>query len=245
MRKDIVLILGARSDIGKAVMHRFAKAGYDIELAARNADSLDKEKLDTEIRYLINVNLHNFDVLDTNSHEEFVDSLPQLPNIVICAVGYMGLQAKSEQNIVDATKVIRTNFEGPASILSVLANRFEQRGSGILVGISSVAGERGRAKNYVYGSSKAGFTVFLSGLRNRLAKSGVHVVSVLPGYVETKMTSGMDLPAKLTANPEEVANRIFTAVNKKKNIIYIKSIWQIIMIIIKIITEQIFKSLKF
>ena len=85
MTKDVVLILGARSDIGKAVMHRFAKAGYDIELAARNADSLDKEKLDTEIRYLINVNLHNFDVLDTNSHEEFVDSLPQLPNIVICA----------------------------------------------------------------------------------------------------------------------------------------------------------------
>ena len=91
---------------------------------------------------------------------------------------------------------MRSNYEGPASILAVLANRFEERGSGTLVGISSVAGERGRATNYVYGSAKAGFTAFLSGLRNRLATRGVHVVTVLPGFVATQMTEGMDLPAK-------------------------------------------------
>ena len=112
-----------------------------------------------------------------------------------------------------------------------------------MIGISSVAGERGRAKNYVYGSSKAGFTAFLSGMRNRLAKKGVHVVTVLPGFVETKMTSSLNLPMLLTVTPERVAKRIFHAFKNKKNIIYVKSIWMIIMIIIKLIPEKIFKKL--
>ena len=111
------------------------------------------------------------------------------------------------------------------------------------MGISSVAGERGRATNYVYGSAKAGFTAFLSGLRNRLAKNGVHVVTVLPGFVATKMTEGMDLPTRLTAQPEEVAKAVFKAVKRTKNTIYIKPIWWIIMVIIRLIPERLFKGL--
>ena len=156
----------------------------------------------------------------------------------------MGVQAENEREIKEASLVIRSNYEGPVSILSVLANCFEARGCGCLVGISSVAGERGRASNYVYGSAKAGFTAFLSGLRNRLAKKGVHVVTVLPGFVTTKMTEGMDLPKKLTAQPKEVANAIFNAVQKKQNIIYTRPVWRFIMIIIRNIPEQIFKRLK-
>ncbi len=106
----------------------------------------------------------------------------------------MGQQAENERDVQKAAVVIRSNFEGPASILAVLADRFDSRGHGTLVGVSSVAGDRGRATNYVYGSAKAGFTAFLSGLRNRLAKRGVHVVTVLPGFVATQMTEGMDLP---------------------------------------------------
>jgi short-subunit dehydrogenase len=155
----------------------------------------------------------------------------------------MGKQAENERDVQAAAQVMRSNFEGPTSILAVLANRFEQRGSGTLVGISSVAGERGRATNYVYGSAKAGFTAFLSGLRNRLAKNGVHVVTVLPGFVATKMTEGMDLPTRLTAQPEEVAKAVFKAVKRTKNTIYVKSMWWMIMVIIRLIPERLFKGL--
>ena len=112
---------------------------------------------------------------------KFCGSLPHQPTVAICAIGLMGVQAECELDMQAAVNLIRSNYEGPASILAVLANSFEQRGSGTLVGISSVAGERGRATNYIYGSAKAGFTAFLSGLRNRLASKGVHVVTVLPG----------------------------------------------------------------
>ena len=239
-----ILILGAHSDIAIAVAHRFAEAGYQIQLAARNINNLAADKSDIELRHQVNVTLHEFDALDTTSHSYFVEQLTILPNITVCAVGYMGVQAENEREIKEASLVIRSNYEGPVSILSLLANCFEARGCGCLVGISSVAGERGRASNYVYGSAKAGFTAFLSGLRNRLAKKGVHVVTVLPGFVTTKMTEGMDLPKKLTAQPKEVANAIFNAVQKKQNIIYTRPVWRFIMIIIRNIPEQIFKRLK-
>ena len=187
-----------------AVAHRFAKAGFNIQLAARNSKSLHDDKANLELRYQIDVTLYEFDALNISSHIDFVNNLHALPIIAVCAVGYMGGQADTEQDFHVATQVMRSNFEGPALILAALANRFEQRGSGTLVGISSVAGERGRASNYVYGSAKAGFTSFLSGLRNRLASKGVHVVTVLPGFVATKMTDGMRLPA-LTAKPDAVA----------------------------------------
>ena len=151
---------------------------------------------------------------------------------------------KNEQDIELVSNIIRSNFEGPASIFSIFANLFEQRGSGTLVGISSVAGERGRAKNYIYGSSKAGFTVFLSGLRNRLAMRGVHVVTVLPGFVATKMTNNIRLPKKITAQPAQVGRAIFNAVKKKTNIVYVSPIWRILMMIIRNIPEQIFKKMK-
>ena len=163
MSKDTALIIGARSDIAISAAHCFAKEGYDIQLAARNKSSLNADKSDIELRYQVGVSLYNFDALDIDSHEHFVSSLPKLPIVAICAVGYMGVQTKNERDLLAAVNVMRSNFEGPASILAVLANHFEQRGSGTLVGISSVAGERGRAKNYVYGSAKAGFSAFLFG----------------------------------------------------------------------------------
>lgn len=244
MSKGNVLILGARSDMAMAIAHRFAKEGYDIQLSARNADRLAADISDIELRYQVAVTQHEFDALNTASHGAFVEHLPVLPDIAVCAVGYMGEQGENERDTQAASLVMRSNYEGPASILAVLANRFEQRGSGCIVGISSVAGERGRATNYVYGSAKAGFTAFLSGLRNRLAKKGVHVVTVLPGFVATKMTAGMDLPAKLTAQPEQVAEAVLGAVLKQRNVVYVKPVWQLIMMIIRNIPEQVFKGMK-
>ncbi|WP_170479721.1 SDR family oxidoreductase [Ruegeria arenilitoris] len=244
MSEGPVLILGARSDIGMAVAHTYAALGHPIQLAARNAQDLEKAKTDLEIRHQVSVTLHEFDVVDLDSHDGFVETLPASPEIVVCAVGLLGQQENDEQDANAAVLVMRSNFEGPANILGALANRFERRGSGTLVGISSVAGERGRATNYIYGSAKAGFTAFLSGLRNRMAKKGVHVVTVLPGFVDTKMTQELDLPEKLTAQPSEVADAIERAVRKKKNIVYVKPIWAIVMFVIKAIPEAIFKRMR-
>ncbi len=239
----VVLILGARSDIGLAVAHAFAADGCPIQLAARNAESLASERDDIALRYNVGVTLHEFDALATGTHAAFVDSLPRLPEIAVCAVGLMGDQAESARDVAAAVSIMRSNYEGPASILAELANRFEMRGSGALIGISSVAGDRGRATNYVYGSAKAGFTAFLSGLRNRLGKKGVHVITVLPGFVNTRMTEGMDLPAKLTAEPQEVGAAILKAVKKGRDVIYVRPVWRLVMLVIRSIPEAIFKKL--
>ena len=244
MTKAAVLILGARSDIARAVAHRFAALGHPVQLAARNCHALQADKVDIALRYRVAVSLHEFDALDAENHAAFLDALPELPIIAVCAVGLMGDQSTSETDIAAAIHVMRSNYEGPASILAHLANRFAERGMGTLVGISSVAGDRGRATNYIYGSAKAGFTAYLSGLRNRLAKQGVHVVTVLPGFVDTQMTEGMNLPARLTASPDEVAKAVERAVAKRRNLIYVRPVWQIIMAIIRTIPEPLFKRLK-
>ena len=243
MKKKPVLILGSRSDIGNALAHKFAAAGHPLQLAARNVETLVDAKNDLEIRYEIPVTLHEFDVLTTDTHEKFVADLIELPELGICVVGLMGTQEENEQDISIACKVMRSNYEGPASIMAILAEHFLRRGTGTLVGISSVAGERGRAKNYVYGSAKAGFSAFLSGLRNRLAKKGIHVITVLPGFVATQMTDGMDLPARLTAQPEEVAQHIARAVERRKDVVYVRPIWRLIMFVIRNIPERIFKGM--
>lgn len=244
MSKGSVLLLGARSDMALAIAHRFAAAGHPIQMAARDVEDLARDRDDIALRHGVPVTVHAFDALDTTAFATFVDGLPALPEIVVCAVGAMGQQGRNERDATEATRVLRSNFEGPALILAELANRFEARGSGTLVGISSVAGERGRATNYVYGSAKAGFTAFLSGLRNRLAGRGVHVVTVLPGFVATNMTERMDLPARLTAAPEEVAQAVQRAVDRRQNIVYVRRIWQIIMLVIRNIPESVFKRLK-
>lgn len=242
MSKPAVLILGATSDIAIATAHVFAAQGHPLQLAARDIEKLEATKTDLEVRYQVPVSVQEFDVLNFESHAPFVSELSELPGIAICTIGLLGSQTDDEQNLQSARQVMQSNYEGPAHILSLLANAFEERGSGTLVGISSVAGERGRASNYIYGSAKAGFTAFLSGLRNRLSSKGVHVVSVLPGFVATKMTEGMDLPDKLTAQPDEVAAAIEHAILKKRNVIYVRPVWALIMGIIRNIPEAIFKK---
>ncbi len=244
MTKGAVLILGARSDIARAVAHRFGALGHPLQLAARHAADLGADRADLELRYGVSVTLHEFDAIAETTHAAFLDALPDLPLIAVCAVGVMGDQVQGERDIEAAVHVMRTNYVGPASVLALLANRFETRGSGCLIGISSIAGERGRATNYVYGSAKAGFTAFLSGLRNRLSHRRVRVITVLPGYVATRMTEGLDLPARLTAEPDEVAKAIQRAVARGRDIVYVRPIWWAIMIIIRNIPERVFKRLR-
>ena len=244
MSKGSILVLGGASDIGLAIAHRFAKEGFDVQLAARRPEELDRAKTDMELRYRVAVSLHAFDAVAFHAHEHFMAGLPKLPNVAVSVVGLLGDQRENETDLDAAVRVMRANYEGPATIVSVIANLFEARGSGTIIGVSSVAGDRGRATNYVYGSAKAGFTAFLSGLRNRLAKKGVHVMTVKPGFVATRMTEGMKLPPALTATPEAVADQIYSGFLKGKDVIYTKSVWRLVMAIITSIPEGIFKKLK-
>jgi short-subunit dehydrogenase len=125
-----------------------------------------------------------------------------------------------------------------------VANHYATTGKGTIAGISSVAGERGRMSNYFYGSAKAGFTAYLSGLRNRLFHRGVHVLTIQPGFAYTRMTEGMPLPKPLTAHPREIGAQVYKAIQKKKNTIYVKGMWRWIMLIIRNIPEPLFKKLK-
>ena len=244
MKGETLLVLGAKSDIGIAVAHKFAKEGYDIQLAARNSETLKLDCSDIKIRYNVDATFHELDALNLNSHKNFFSSLPKLPSIAISAVGMLGNQQENEKDIQKSIEIIRTNFEGMVSILSYLANYFQIRGTGTIIGISSVAGDRGRASNYIYGSAKAGFSAFLSGLRNRLNPYGINVITVKPGFVRTKMTAHINLPYGLTANSHTVADSIYLAYKYKKNIIYVKPIWKYIMKFIELIPESIFKRMK-
>jgi len=239
-----VLILGARSDIGRAIAHRFAEAGYNLQLAARDHQRLEADVNDYSLRYGVNSQRYEFDALAFDSHAAFYEGLSPKPEIVIYVIGLYPDQAQAEQDWALSRRILETNFVGAASILHHVANEMADKGSGTIIGISSVAGERGRAKNYVYGSAKAGLTAFLSGLRNRLSKNGVHVITVKPGFVYTAMTEGLDLPPKLTSQPEQVAKAVFKAVKRKRHVVYVLSIWRYIMLIIRNIPEGIFKKMK-
>ena len=236
-----VLIVGATSGIGRAVARRLARDGCALQLAARNAGDLAAEVQDMRPRTAAAVTAHRCDVLDADGGVSVIDTLDALPDVAVCVVGLTGDQKAAQRDGSVAERIMRTNYVGPALLMAALAERFEQRASGVLVGVSSVAGERGRASNYVYGSAKAGFSAFLSGLRNRLAGSGVHVVTVKPGYVRTRMTDGMDLPSRLTAEPDEVARAVVRAIRRRRDVVYVRRIWRAIMLVVRALPERVFK----
>ena len=238
------LVVGVTSDIGRAIAHKLAGEGCALQLAGRDTGGLNREARDLRVRAGVAVTAHRFDVLEADGGVSLLDALDPLPDLVVCVVGLLGDQKESERNGTAAARVMRTNYVGPALLMGTLAERFETRGSGVLVGVSSVAGDRGRAANYVYGSAKAGFTAFLSGLRNRLAASGVRVVTVKPGFVRTRMTDGMDLPVWMTATPGEVAEVVVQAIHRGRDVVYVRHIWRPIMLLVRSIPERMFKRMK-
>ncbi len=238
-----MLIIGAKSDIAKAVAREYAKHGYDLYLAARKINELEAFAQDIKIRTQREVKLIELDILDYKRHLAFYDMLDEKPLGVLFAVGYLGDPKRAELDFTETQKIIDTNYTGIVSLLNIIANDFEKRKSGFIIGVSSVAGDRGRKSNYIYGSAKAALTAYLSGLRNRLYASQVHVLTVKPGFVATKMTEDMDLPERLTAQPEEVASDIYKAQQKGRDILYTKWIWRWIMYIIKHIPEWKFKGM--
>ncbi len=239
-----ILILGSTSDIGHALAKEYLTNGDTIILAARNQDALNQQKKELQKKFSADhIQSIIFDGCDFGSHQGFYDSLTQKPDGVVTVMGYLGEQKVSELSFKETQTVIDSNYTGNVSILNIIANDFEKRGHGFIVGVSSVAADRGRKSNYIYGSAKAGFSAYLSGLRNRLYHSNVHVLTVHPGFVDTKMTQHLSLPKRLTATADQVAKAIYKAQSRKKNIVYVKWMWRYIMGIIRRIPEGVFKRL--
>lgn len=239
-----ILILGANSDVGYAAARLFAeKEKATIYLASRDMALLEKKAGDIKIRHQVEATPLFFDATAYDTHLAFYEGLEEKPDIVVLSFGMLGSQEHAQKDISHARDIIHTNFTGAVSILEIIASDFEKRGHGTIIALSSVAGLRGRQSNYVYGAAKGALSIYLSGLRNRLTKPGVHVITVLPGFINTKMTEGMDLPKALSAMPDQVAMDIYTAYQKKKNIIYTRWFWKWIMLIIRSIPETIFKRL--
>jgi short-subunit dehydrogenase len=239
-----VLILGATSDIAVAIAKKFADKKYALQLAARDPGQLAPIRSDIAIRYETTCTVHRFDATNFSSHREFFERLDPKPDITVCVFGVMEDEERAFSDFDLTRRMIDTNYTGAVSILNIAAQYYSGQKKGFIVGISSVAGERGRQSKLIYGSAKAAFSAYLSGLRNLLFKDNVHVVSVKPGFVYTRMTEDLKLPAPLTAQPSEVADAVYKAVMKKSNTVYVKWMWRWIMLIIRNIPEPVFKKLK-
>ncbi len=241
-----VLVLGATSAMAQATVRLLAARGASLYLVGRNTERLEAVAQDARTRGAAKVATEALDLDDVAQHEALVErattALGGLDGALL-AHGILGNQEASQRAYAEAEKVFRTNFLSAVSLLTPLANRFEAQKAGTLVVISSVAGDRGRQSNYIYGASKGALSVFLQGLRNRLARSGVAVVTVKPGFVDTPMTADMKKNA-LFASPEKVARGILRAADKRRNEVYLPGFWRLIMFIIRSIPEGLFKRLK-
>ena len=246
-RSESVLILGATSAIAGALAREFAAHKFDLVLGGRDHEELGALASDLCLRYGIRAGILPFDANDTQIHAAGLQSVfseagNNLAGAVVC-IGYLGDQAKGQSDWEEARLILETNFSGCVSALNMLANHFESKRRGFICAISSVAGDRGRQSNYLYGAAKAGLSAYLEGLRNRLFHSHVKVITVKPGFVDTHMTYGRP-GLFLLASPESVAKGIFRAIAKGTDVVYLPWFWRFIMMVVRSIPEAIFKRLR-
>lgn len=236
-----ILVLGANSDIGFETCKEFAKHHQaSFHLASTNTNELERKAKDLMVRFNSEVKVHSFNATDYDSHQSFFDSLDPKPDLTLCCFAYASDQRKAQSHFSECKRMLDINILGSISILEIVAKDFEDQKKGCIIGISSPAGDRGRKSNYLYGATKACFSVFLQGLRHRLHNSGVQVIDVRPGFTKTKMTEGMKLPPLLTVGPEKIASDIYFAYKKGKPKVYTPWFWTWIMLIIRSIPEKIF-----
>lgn len=240
-----VLVLGATSAIATATMRPLAEAGASFYLVARNGAKLDAVSADLRTRGAKAVFTRTIDLDDTVLHPQLLAAaVTDLGGIdlALIAHGVLGDQNEAQARYEPAEAVLRTNLLSPVSLITWLANYFEGRKQGVLAVISSVAGDRGRKSNYVYGASKGGLNVFLDGVRNRIDRSGVHVLTIRPGFVATPMTAHLPQNA-LFAHPNQIAQGILEAIDKRKDVAYVPAFWRPIMFVVRSIPQPIFKKL--
>jgi short-subunit dehydrogenase len=245
MRK--ILICGATSSIARETARLFARDGERLYLVGRDMSKIQTVASDLNVRGANKTDCFAADLNDFDLHDTIIrNAIKSLCGLdtVLVAHGTLSDQEACEKEYRLAEKEFRTNFLSVVSLLTPIANIFEKQGYGSIAVISSVAGDRGRRDNYVYGTAKGAASLFLQGLRNRLCSRGVYVLTIKPGFVDTPMTA--HLPNNfLFVQPEEVAIGIYRAIKAKKNVVYLPGYWRLIMSLIKIIPEAYFKRLQF
>ncbi|HEY0760608.1 MAG TPA: SDR family oxidoreductase [Acidisarcina sp.] len=240
-----VLVLGATSAIAIATMRLLAPAGARFFLVGRNPQKLEVVAQDLLTRGAADVVCEALDLDDTAAHPALLaaaaGSLGTI-TIALIAHGVNGDQEKAQQDYGEAEAILRTNLLSPVSLITWLANYFESTKQGTLAVISSVAGDRGRKSNYVYGASKGALSIFLDGVRNRIDRSGAHVLTIRPGFVSTPMTAHLP-QGPLFASADKVGRGILSAIEGRKDIVYLPGFWRPIMFIIRSVPGRIFKGL--
>ncbi len=240
-----MIVLGSNSEVAQAFVEKALEAGEKystIYLCTSNRETTEKFAKHIDVKFLQQTQIVD---LDLENEIDYVKLNDLDSDLLFCATGFLGLS--SEEGLYDrknTEKVIDINFSKLVPVFIFFAEKMERQRSGTLIVLSSVAGERGRQSNFIYGSAKAGLTAYLSGLRNYLFSKKVHVITVKPGFMDTKMTEGLPLNPKLTATPKQAANSIYKAYKSRKNVAYVLPIWEIIMLIIRNIPEFIFKKMK-
>lgn len=240
-----VLILGATSAIAEHCARLFAARGDHVVLVARNAQRLKTISDDLRVRGAGDCDYRVADLADSAGHAQLLhEATTQLGglDVVLIAYGTLGDQKAGEEDVSIALQELQTNCLSVLSLLTRLANQLEQQGHGCLAVISSVAGDRGRQSNYIYGTAKGALTIFLQGLRNRLGKTGVQVLTIKPGFVDSPMTRDFN-KGLLWVKPAKIAEGILKAIDKNKEVVYLPFFWRYIMLIIRLIPEKVFKRL--
>lgn len=243
MRK--VLILGGASAIAHQTARLFAADGDKLYLVDLHADRLQVTAEDLRTRGALQVETQAADLGAVEHHAAIIEAawnaLGGLDTVLL-AYGTLSKQKECEADVAMTLRELNTNYVSAVSLLSHLANRFEEQGRGTICAISSVAGDRGRRSNYVYGSAKGGLTIFLQGLRNRLGRAGVKVVTVKPGLVDTPMTAAFEKKGALWSNAESIGRGIYLAISRGKAEVYLPPFWWLVMFIIRSVPEFIFRK---
>lgn len=242
-----ILVIGATSAIAQATARLWATQGHRLYLIGRDEARLQTIAGDLKIRGATTVALATLDVNDFARHGAVLDAATAALeglDIVLIAHGTLGDQSASEADFSVALQELNTNAISVISLLTHLANRFEIQRQGTIAVISSVAGDRGRQSNYVYGTAKGAVTVFLQGMRNRLHRSGVQVLTIKPGFVDTPMTAGIDKRGPLWARPEAIGQAILRGIEQRRDVIYAPWFWRWILAVIRLIPERYFKRLR-
>lgn len=242
-----IVIVGATSGIAQAVARRYATEQAALFLVARDAEKLTLVASDMKARGASAVHTFCMDATDYERLNEMCDtawSTLDHVDVALVAHGTLPDQRRAQAEFDYSIRQFRVNGESAIACMAVLGQRCQVQGRGVLAVIGSVAGDRGRGSNYLYGAAKAAVDAFASGLRARLFKAGVHVLTIKPGFVATPMTAGLDLPPRLTAQPDRVAADIVRAIARKQDVLYTPGFWRLIMTIIRLVPNPIFKRSK-
>lgn len=237
-----MIVLGANSDISKAFVELILQKEKipHVYLFSSNTAQTEIFKKHLNVKYDVTIEVLELDL----TNRKTIDFSALDYKLVFCASGYLGKDGEDRlEDEADNDRILKINYSELALVLTSIAKDLIKKGSGTIIALSSVAGERGRKSNFMYGSAKAGLTAYLSGLRNYLFSHKIHVMTVKPGFMKTKMTRDLDLPKALTIDPQKAAKLIYKGFRKKKNTIYISPIWRLIMFVIRNIPEFIFKKM--